>query len=106
MSALARGPGMPLPAGSVSEEELRELESRYCSYGDTVHYNEDPPFFDRCDGSFLYDRQGKPFLDLQMWYSAVNFGYANRRLGDVVSRQLTRLPQVSSGFLHREKVEL
>jgi 4-aminobutyrate aminotransferase and related aminotransferases len=41
-----------------------------------------------------------------MWYSAVNFGYRNPRLNDAVKRQLDRLPQVASQYLHREKIEL
>ena len=50
--------------------------------------------------------QGRPYLDLQMWYSAVNFGYANPRLNEAARRQLDRLPQVASQYLHREKIEL
>jgi 4-aminobutyrate aminotransferase/(S)-3-amino-2-methylpropionate transaminase len=88
------------------QEELRELEARYCSYGDTVHYLDEPPFFERCQGSFLYDTGGTPFLDLQMWYSAVNFGYANERLSSAARRQLDRLPQLAPQYLHREKIEL
>lgn len=88
------------------EEELRKLEAAYCSHGDTVHYTEHPKFFDGCDGSFLFDSSETPFLDLQMWYSAVNFGYRNERLNAAAHRQLDRLPQVASQYLHREKVEL
>ena len=55
---------------------------------------------------FLYDAAGKEYLDLQMWYSAVNFGYRNERLNAAVRRQLDRLPQVASQYLHREKIEL
>ena len=93
-------------AASPTEKELRALEAQYCSYGDTVHYLEEPKFFERCEGSFIYDAEGREYLDLQMWYSAVNFGYANKRLNDAVHRQLDRLPQVASQYLHREKVEL
>ncbi len=88
------------------EDELRALEARYCSHGDTVHYLPEPKYFERCEGSFLYDAQGREFLDLQMWYSAVNFGYRNERLNAAAHRQLDRLPQVASQYLHREKVEL
>ena len=91
---------------STNETELRRLESEYCSYGDTVHYLPNPKFFESCDGSFMYDNEGQAFLDLQMWYSAVNFGYRNRRLNDTAHAQLDRLPQVASQYLHREKVEL
>lgn len=91
---------------SPDEAELRRLEGQYCSYGDTVHYLPDPKFFTGCDGSFMYDAEGREFLDLQMWYSAVNFGYRNPRLNAVAARQLDALPQVASQYLHREKVEL
>ena len=89
------------------EEEARllALEARYCSHGDTVHYSA-PKIFDRCEGSYLYDSQGLPYLDLQMWYSAVNFGYGNPRLNAALTRQLNRLPQVASQYLHAEKIEL
>ncbi len=90
----------------LSEAELLKLENIYCSHGDTVHYTNPPKIFDRCDGSFMFDEQGREFLDLQMWYSAVNFGYRNQRLNDAAHRQLERLPQVASQYLHREKIEL
>lgn len=91
---------------TYSEDELRELEARYCSYGDTVHYTKRPKFFERCDGSFLFDAEGSRFLDLQMWYSTANFGYRNPRLNNTVKDLLDRMPQVASQYLHREKVEL
>jgi len=54
----------------------------------------------------LFDDRGRQYLDLQMWYSAVNFGYRNERLNQVMRRQLDHLPQVASQYLHREKIEL
>jgi 4-aminobutyrate aminotransferase/(S)-3-amino-2-methylpropionate transaminase len=90
----------------LSEHQMLALEDRYCSHGDTVHYVERPKIFERCEGSYLYDTQGQAYLDLQMWYSAVNFGYANPRLNNAVKRQLDKLPQVASQYLHREKIEL
>jgi 4-aminobutyrate aminotransferase / (S)-3-amino-2-methylpropionate transaminase / 5-aminovalerate transaminase len=93
-------------APAPDEAELLRLEALYCSHGDTVHYTEEPKIFERCEGSFIYDAAGREYLDLQMWYSAVNFGYANRRLNDALKRQIDRLPQVASQYLHREKIEL
>jgi len=90
----------------TTEAELRALEADYCSWGDTVHYLDHPKFFDTCEGSYMYDAEGRAFLDLQMWYSAVNFGYRNPRLNAAAHAQLDRLPQVASQYLHREKVEL
>jgi 4-aminobutyrate aminotransferase/(S)-3-amino-2-methylpropionate transaminase len=89
-----------------TESELLELERQYCSWGDTVHYLDPPKCFARSEGSYLYDREGTPYLDLQMWYSAVNFGYGNRRLNAALTRQLETLPQLASQYLHAEKIEL
>src|SRR5438132_1078695 len=90
----------------TDEKELLELERKYCSWGDTVHYVEPPKFFARAEGSYLYDREGTPYLDLQMWYSAASFGYGNARLNDALTRQLATLPQLASQYLHAERVEL
>ncbi len=89
-----------------SEAELLALEAQYCSYGDTVHYMEPPRVFTGCEGSYMFDASGQRYLDLQMWYSAVNFGYRNPRLNAAAHRQLDVLPQVASQYLHREKIEL
>ena len=89
-----------------TEEELREMEREYCSFGDTVHYLEPPKFFERAEGNYLIDREGVEFLDLQMWYSASSFGYGNLRLNNALKAQIDRLPQLASQYLHAEKVEL
>ena len=104
MNALIR------PAATVDtralDAQLLADESKYCSFGDTVHYSEPPKIFARCDGSWLFDAQGTPFLDLQMWYSACNFGYANPRLNNALKRQIDTLPQLASQYLHPTKIEL
>ena len=41
-----------------------------------------------------------------MWYSAVNFGYKNKRLEQKMIEQLQSLPQVASQYLHPTKIEL
>ncbi len=85
---------------------LLEKDARYCSYGDTVHYADPPKVFAACDGSYLYDEEHTPYLDLQMWYSAVNFGYKNQRLNNELKHQIDTLPQLACQYLHKEKVEL
>src|SRR5438309_1757558 len=94
------------PAPALTEDELRSLDAQYCSWGDTVHYLDQPKFFESCEGSYMFDAEGRAYLDLQMWYSTVNFGYRNPRLNALLHRQLDRLPQAASQHLHREKVEL
>ncbi len=90
----------------LTTKELLELEETYCSYGDTVHYLKDPIIFKRCEGSWMFDLEERPYLDMQMWYSAVNFGYRNREIEEAHNRQMAMLPQVASQYLHREKILL
>jgi 4-aminobutyrate aminotransferase-like enzyme len=89
-----------------SEEQMLADEAKYCSFGDTVHYVNPPKIFERCEGSYIFDGEGIPYLDLQMWYSAVNFGYANPRLDNALKRQIDVLPQIASQYLHPTKIEL
>jgi len=95
-----------LTPGALSVKELLELEARYCSWGDTVHYAKELTFFTEANGSYLYDRNGTEYLDLQMWYSAANFGYHNPRLNAVLKKQIDTLPQLACQYLHEERVLL
>jgi len=90
----------------LDETELLDLEGRYCSWGDTVHYAKQLNFFTEAKGSYLYDRKGTGYLDLQMWYSAANFGYRNERLNTALKRQIDTLPQLACQYLHEERVLL
>lgn len=86
--------------------ELLGLEKAYCSYGDTVHYADNPKIFTGCKDSYLWDDAGEKFFDLQMWYSAVNLGYANPAINDALKSQIDSLPQIASQYLHKGKIEL
>ncbi len=90
----------------IDQDALLEVEKRVCSYGDTVHYADKPKIFERCEGSYLYDVHGRAYLDLQMWYSAVNLGYANPAISNAIQAQMAKLPQLACQYLHREKIEL
>lgn len=87
-------------------QELLSDEAKYCSYGDTVHYNDVLKIFKECDGSYLYDETGKAYLDLQMWYSAVNLGYRNQEVVTSVKNQIDTLPQLASSYIHEGKIVL
>ena len=88
------------------EKDLLRLEAKYCSWGDTVHYTDQLNIFSRSEGIYLYDTRGVEYLDLQIFYSAANFGYKNPRLNDALKRQIDRLPQLASQYLHEEKILL
>lgn len=90
----------------MNDQQLLELESKYCSWGDTVHYAKKLNIFREADGIYVYDSHGREYLDLQMWYSAANFGYKNKRLNDILKKQIDTLPQLACQYLHEEKIRL
>lgn len=81
-------------------------EARYCSWGDTAHYNEPIRRFERCDGQFLFDDQGNGYFDLQMQNASANFGYRNAHFLAAATDQMSRLPQVAAEYPSAEKIQL
>lgn len=90
----------------MDKNEILDLEKEYCSYGDTVHYIENLKIFNKAEGSYLYDNENNEYLDLQMWYSACNFGYKNEEINEALKEQIDNLGQLASQFLSEEKILL
>ena len=88
---------------SISDEKVKELDNEYTSWGDTVHYSKNPKVFRACEGSYMFDDKDTPYLDLQMMYSACNFGYKNKRITDAVINQMQTLPQLTPKFIQPYK---
>ena len=88
---------------SISDDEVKKLDAVYSSWGDTVHYSKNPKVFRGCEGSYMYDANDTPFLDLQMMYSAANFGYRNQRITNAVIDQMNTMPQLTPKFLQPYK---
>ena len=90
----------------LTDESILNIDSMHCSFGDTVHYSKVPKIFKGCDGSYMYDSKDTPYLDIQMWYSACNLGYRNRRINRAVQEQMDTMPQIAPQFLFEEKALL
>ena len=91
---------------TLTEAQIRELDDKYCSWGDTTHYSKTPKIFNRCTGTFMFDNNETPYLDLQMWYASCNLGYKNKTIEDAVINCINTMPQIASRFLFENKVLL
>jgi len=83
---------------------LRRIDRECLSWGDTVHYQENPIIVNSCQGGIVSDVDGRTYVDTGMWHSSCNFGYRNPAIESEVSQQLLKLPQANGDFLHREKL--
>ncbi len=71
-----------------------ELENQFCAH----NYHPLPVVLTRGEGVFVWDENGKKYLDMMSAYSAVSHGHANPRLIDVVKKQVETLTIVSRAF--------
>jgi ornithine--oxo-acid transaminase len=70
------------------------LEAQYCAH----NYHPLPVVLTRGEGVFVWDEDGKKYLDMMSAYSAVSHGHANPRLVKLVQEQVATLTIVSRAF--------
>lgn len=70
------------------------LEAQYCAH----NYNPLPVVLTRGKGVFVWDENGKKYLDMMSAYSAVSHGHAHPRLVELVKQQVENLTIVSRAF--------
>lgn len=75
-------------------KDMIELEQRYCAR----NYHPLPVVLQRGEGVWLWDVEGKRYLDMMSAYSAVSFGHSHPQLVDVLTRQAQRLAITSRAF--------
>ncbi|HUG98002.1 MAG TPA: ornithine--oxo-acid transaminase [Gammaproteobacteria bacterium] len=73
---------------------LIELEDRYCAH----NYHPLPVVLVRGEGPFVWDDQGKRYVDMMSAYSAVSHGHAHPRIVDALVSQARTLNIVSRAF--------
>jgi ornithine--oxo-acid transaminase len=71
-----------------------ELEAQYCAH----NYHPLPVVLTRGEGVFVWDDEGRKYLDMMSAYSAVSHGHANPRLVKLVQEQVATLTVVSRAF--------
>jgi len=74
--------------------ECIELEARYCAR----NYLPLPVVLTRAEGAYVWDEEGKKYLDMMSAYSAVSHGHGHPRLVELVRNQVGRLNVVSRAF--------
>ncbi|HZX23064.1 MAG TPA: ornithine--oxo-acid transaminase [Woeseiaceae bacterium] len=76
-----------------------ELENTYCAQ----NYHPLPVVLSRGEGVYVWDDEGRRYLDMMSAYSAVSHGHAHPRLIQALTRQANELSIVSRAF-HTDKL--
>lgn len=82
----------------MDSQELMELANRYGAH----NYKPLPVVIDAADGVFMYDREGKRYLDFLSCYSAVSHGHRHPRIVNAAVEQMKRVTLTSRGFHNAE----
>lgn len=66
-----------------------------------VHtYNPFPVVFERGEGAYLYDTEGKKYLDFAAGYAVSSLGYGNQELNEALKAQIDKLFHISNLYYH------
>lgn len=79
-----------------AEEDTAALEEEFSAH----NYHPLPIVIARAAGSWVYDPEGHPYLDMLSAYSALNFGHRHPRLIAAAERQLSRVTLTSRAFMN------
>lgn len=85
---------------------LLEKEKVYCSQGDTSGKHFPKKIFYKAEGSFLVDEHNTHYLDMQMFNSAANFGYGNKKHLECLQKNSQTLPCLAGEFMSKQRIEL
>jgi 4-aminobutyrate--pyruvate transaminase len=96
----------------ISEQQrLGELDVQHVIHPLTnlhAHQRQGPIIWDRGDGIYLYDAEGKQYIDAAAGMWNVNVGHGRKELAEVAAAQMSRLEYASSfgGASNRPSIEL
>ena len=86
-----------------------ELDLRHVWHGNVQHYGLDarPPLeIDRADGVWVWDVEGRRYLDAMAGLWCVNVGYGRREIVDAVAAQMARMPYYPLSQSHGPAAQL
>ena len=68
-------------------------------------YNQFPVVLDHGEGAYLYDTEGKKYLDFSAGYAVSSLGYNNKEFNDALKAQIDKLIHTSNYFYNEPAVE-
>lgn len=91
--------------GPPKDEVLRQRNMNINTAVTRSLYFKDPPLFVSGKGQYLYDEQGKRYLDMFGGICTVSAGHSHDKINEAVQDQMSRLTHVSNVLLHPKMSE-
>lgn len=82
----------------MSKEEILKNNLDYTLFSWSPQAGLNPVNAERADGVYVYDRDGKSYIDFSSQLMNVNIGHGNKKVAEAVARQMSELSYVYPGM--------
>lgn len=89
----------------MNSSEIIALKKEYF-FPNTMHFYKEPPVIVKGEGQYLFDNEGKKYVDFFAGVTVVNCGHCNTYINEKVSQQLNQLQHTSIIYLTEPGVQL
>lgn len=86
--------------------DLKALHRRYVLTPWSAQASLDPPLIVRGEGVYLYDQEGRAYLDLSSGLIAVNLGHGHPKVVEAIRLQAEKLCYIPPSLFHEERARL
>ena len=90
----------------MSTEDLKKLDRKHLVYSWKAQGSVDPIIIDRAEGIYMWDVDGKKYIDGVSGLLNVNIGHGNRHVLDSMKKQMEKLCYVGTMFGSEPKARL
>ncbi|MDK2857252.1 MAG: beta-alanine---2-oxoglutarate transaminase [Verrucomicrobiota bacterium] len=90
----------------MTTQELKKLDREHIIYNWKAQGNIDPIVMDHAQGIYMWDTEGKRYIDFSAGLLNVNIGHGNQYVLDAMKKQMEKLCYVGTGFSTEPKAVL
>ena len=82
----------------MTGKEISEMQTKYVLQSWSKQGGLNPTSVERCEGIYIYDKDGKRYADMSSEQVNVNAGYANKEMNEAIKAQLDEYAYIQGSF--------
>lgn len=82
----------------MTGKEISEMQTKYVLQGWSKQGGLNPTSVERCEGIYIYDKDGKRYADMSSEQVNVNAGYGNKEMNEAIKAQLDQYAYIQGSF--------
>ena len=90
----------------MTGKEISEMQTKYVLQSWSKQGSLTPTPVERCEGIYIYDKDGKRYADMSSEQVNVNAGYANKEMNEAIKAQLDSFAYIQGSFAAEPRAKL